>query len=54
MLVYLNGTFLPLEEARVPVLDRGFILGDGVYEVVPAYSRKPFRLREHLKRLQKS
>ncbi|MGH8709968.1 MAG: D-amino acid aminotransferase [Burkholderiales bacterium] len=45
---------MPLEEARVPVLDRGFILGDGVYEVVPAYSRKPFRLREHLKRLQKS
>jgi D-alanine transaminase len=45
---------MPLEEARVPVLDRGFILGDGVYEVIPVYSRKPFRLREHLKRLQKS
>lgn len=45
---------MPLEEARVPVLDRGFILGDGVYEVVPVYSRKPFRLKEHLKRLQTS
>jgi D-alanine transaminase len=45
---------MPLEEARVPVLDRGFIFGDGVYEVIPAYSRKPFRLKEHLKRLQTS
>jgi D-alanine transaminase len=53
-IVYLNGEFLPLEEARVPVLDRGFIFGDGVYEVVPAYSRHPFRLAEHLKRLQRS
>jgi D-alanine transaminase len=52
--VYLNGRFIPLEEARVPVLDRGFIFGDGVYEVIPAYSRKPFRLKEHLKRLQTS
>ncbi|HXZ96565.1 MAG TPA: D-amino acid aminotransferase [Burkholderiales bacterium] len=43
---------MPLEEARIPVLDRGFIFGDGVYEVVPSYSRKPFRLKEHLKRLQ--
>ena len=53
-IVYLNGDFLPLEEARVPVLDRGFIFGDGVYEVVPVYSRHPFRLAEHLKRLQNS
>ncbi|HWN30851.1 MAG TPA: D-amino acid aminotransferase [Burkholderiales bacterium] len=45
---------MPLEEARVPVLDRGFIFGDGIYEVIPAYSRKPFRLKEHLKRLQAS
>jgi D-alanine transaminase len=50
----LNGVFLPLEEARVPVLDRGFIFGDGVYEVIPAYSRHPFRLAEHLQRLQHS
>jgi len=54
MTVYLNGSFMPLEEARLPVLDRGFIFGDGVYEVIPVYSRHPFRLKEHLRRLQKS
>ncbi|MEX0958126.1 MAG: D-amino acid aminotransferase [Burkholderiales bacterium] len=53
-MIYLNGEFLPIEEARVPVLDRGFIFGDGVYEVIPVYSRNPFRLQEHLKRLQAS
>lgn len=53
-IVYLNGEFLPLEEARIPVLDRGFIFGDGVYEIVPVYSGHPFRLNEHLKRLQHS
>ena len=52
--VYLNGEFMPLENARVPVLDRGFIFGDGVYEVIPVYSRRPFRLPEHCRRLQKS
>ncbi|HRH81927.1 MAG TPA: D-amino acid aminotransferase [Thiobacillaceae bacterium] len=52
--VYLNGAFLPLEEAHVPVLDRGFIFGDGVYEVIPVYSRRPFRLADHLARLQAS
>jgi len=53
-IVYLNGEFMPLEAARIPVLDRGFIFGDGVYEVVPVYSRHPFRLPEHLRRLQHS
>jgi D-alanine transaminase len=53
-IVYLNGKFMPIEEAYVPVLDRGFIFGDGVYEVVPVYSKHPFRLAEHLKRLQYS
>jgi D-alanine transaminase len=48
---YLNGEFLPLAEARIPVLDRGFILGDGVYEVIPAYGRVLFRRDEHLARL---
>jgi len=48
---YLNGEFLPLAEARVPVLDRGFIFGDGVYEVIPVYGRALFRLQEHLARL---
>jgi D-alanine transaminase len=53
-MVFLNGKFLPIEEARVPVLDRGFIFGDGVYELVPVYSRVPFRLEEHLARLERS
>lgn len=53
-IVYLNGKFLPIEQATVPVLDRGFIFGDGVYEVIPVYSKKPFRLNEHLRRLQHS
>ncbi|HSB49675.1 MAG TPA: D-amino acid aminotransferase [Burkholderiales bacterium] len=53
-IAYLNGEFLPLDQARVSVLDRGFIFGDGVYEVVPVYSRRPFRLPEHLKRLARS
>ena len=53
-IVHLNGAFMPLAEARVPVLDRGFIFGDGVYEVIPVYSRYPFRLVEHLHRLQNS
>ena len=51
---YLNGRFLPLAEAKVSVLDRGFVFGDGVYELVPVYSRKPFRLDDHLRRLQGS
>jgi D-alanine transaminase len=54
MTIYLNGKFMPVEEATIPVLDRGFIFGDGVYEVIPVYSGHPFRLAEHLKRLQHS
>ncbi len=54
MTVYLNGQFLPLEEAKISVLDRGFIYGDGVYELVPVYGRRPYRLRQHLARLQRS
>ena len=53
-IVYLNGQFLPIEQAHVSVLDRGFIFGDGVYEVIPVYSRHAFRLREHLRRLEHS
>jgi len=52
--VFLNGNFLPLADAKVSVLDRGFIYGDGVYEVVPVYARKPFRMPQHLARLQNS
>jgi D-alanine transaminase len=53
-MIYLNGEFMPIEQARIPVLDRGFIFGDGVYEVIPTYSKRPFRLTEHLARLQSS
>ena len=52
--VYLNGEFVPLADAKISVLDRGFIYGDGVYEVVPVYGRRPFRMPQHLKRLQYS
>lgn len=53
-MIYLNGEYLPLSEARISVLDRGFLFGDGVYEVIPVYARRPFRLNEHLARLQSS
>ena len=53
-IVYLNGEFMSLDNARIPVLDRGFIFGDGVYEVIPVYSRHPFRLPEHLARFERS
>ena len=53
-IVYLNGSYMPLSEARIPVLDRGFIFGDGIYEVVPVYEGRPFRLAHHLKRLKRS
>lgn len=52
--VFLNGRLVPIEQASVSVLDRGFIFGDGVYELVPVYSRVPFRLDEHLTRLERS
>jgi D-alanine transaminase len=51
---YLNGTYLPLETAAVSPLDRGFLFGDAVYEVIPVYGGRPFRLREHLDRLDRS
>jgi D-alanine transaminase len=51
---YLNGAFLPLSEARVSPLDRAFLFGDAVYEVIPVYGGRPFRLREHLDRLNRS
>ena len=51
---YLNGEYLPLAEARISVLDRGFIFGDGVYEVVPVYYRRPFRFEHHLARFERS
>jgi D-alanine transaminase len=54
MTIYLNGLFMPITEAKISVLDRGFIFGDGVYEVIPVYSRRAFRMKEHLRRLQHS
>ena len=48
---YLDGQYLPLEQARVSPMDRGFLFGDGGYEVIPVYSRRPFRLEEHIVRL---
>ena len=53
-IVYLNGQFVALADAKISVLDRGFIYGDGVYEVVPVYRRRPFRMPQHLARLQYS
>jgi len=53
-LVYLNGSLTPLSEAKIPVLDRGFIFGDGIYEVIPVYARKMFRSEQHLARLFRS
>ncbi|NOZ36773.1 MAG: D-amino acid aminotransferase [Gammaproteobacteria bacterium] len=51
---YLNGSYQPLDQAKVSVLDRGFIFGDGVYEVIPAYAGHLFRLQQHLQRLDNS
>ena len=53
-LVYLNGDFLPPEQAQVSAFDRGFVFADGVYEVIPAYGGRPFRLAQHLARLDNS
>ncbi|MFT5590543.1 MAG: D-alanine transaminase [Bradyrhizobium sp.] len=53
-LVYLNGAMTPLSEAKIPVLDRGFIFGDGIYEVIPIYQRKLFRAEHHMARLFRS
>jgi len=53
-IVYLNGDYMPIDQARVSVLDRGFLFGDGVYEVIPAYGGHLLRIDEHLNRLQNS
>lgn len=52
--VYLNGDYLPLADAKISVLDRGFLFGDGVYEVIPAYQGRLFRLEDHIDRLNNS
>ena len=53
-IVYLNGDYLPLNEAKVSVLDRGFLFGDGIYEVIPSYSGHLFHFEDHLQRLENS
>ena len=52
--IYLNGDYMPLSEAKVPVMDRGFLFGDGVYEVIPVYGGRTFRLDQHMERLDNS
>ena len=53
-LCHLNGQTLALRDAKVSVLDRGFIFGDGVYEVIPVYGRRLFRFDEHMARLARN
>lgn len=53
-IAYLNGQLLPIEEAKVPALDRGFLFGDGVYEVIPVYAGRLFRFKQHMARLENS
>jgi len=53
-LAYVNGEYLPLEQACLPITDRGLLFGDSVYEVVPAYGGQPFRVPHHLRRLDRS
>ena len=54
LLCYLNGEYTPISQAKVSVLDRGFIFGDGIYEVVPVYGRRLFRFDEHMARMNRS
>src|SRR5690625_435602 len=53
-IVYLNGAYVRLGDAQISVLDRGFIFGDGIYDVVPCYQGRPFQMHEHLARLQRN
>lgn len=53
-IAYINNTFIPLEKAYVPINDRGYLFADGIYEVIVTRSGKPFLIKEHLKRLQRS
>lgn len=53
-LCHLNGGILPLREARISPLDRSFLYGDGVYEVMPVYGGRPFRFEQHFERLARS
>ena len=54
MTAYLNGEYMPVEDCRIPANDRGFILGDAVYEVIAVYNNAPFEVEKHLARLEHS
>jgi D-alanine transaminase len=54
LLAYLNGSYLPRRQASLPIMDRGLLFGDSVYEVIPAYGGHPFRVEHHLQRLDRS
>ena len=53
-IVYLNGQYLPITESQISTQDRGFLFGDGVYEVIPVYNKKMFWFEQHLQRLKNS
>ena len=52
--VYLNGKYIPKKDASLSILDRGFLFGDGVYELIPIYNKKIFYVHDHLDRLKSS
>ena len=52
--IYLNGSFLARSQAQISIMDRGFLFGDGVYELIPVFNKKIFLLEQHLKRLKNS
>ena len=54
MQVFLNGQLVPKDDAKISVFDRGFLFGDGVYEVIPVFGNKLFRFTEHITRLNNS
>ena len=54
LLVYLNGEIVEEDQARISPFDRGFLWGDGVYEITPCFNRRPYRLADHLERLYRS
>lgn len=53
-LAYLNGQYLPKQDAKISPMDRGFLFGDGIYEVIPCHNRKPIALQRHIDRLQRN
>ena len=52
--IYLNGKFVSRSSAQISIMDRGFLFGDGVYELIPVYNKKIFLLHKHLNRLKNS